>query len=186
MTGQISILGIAGSLREHSYNRGLIRAAQKCALNNAVITPFDLHDIPPYDADVEAKGDPLPVVRLKDAIRKADALLIATPEYNYGVPGVLKNALDWASRPAGSSVLMSKPIAIMGASTGRFGTVRAQLALRSVLLATQSLVLPSPEVLVTQAASKFDAQGNLTDKDTQQRVCHLVEALVAWTTKFKQ
>ena len=118
----MQVLGIAGSLRSASYNRALLRAARELAPAGAEIVDFDLRELPFYDGDVEAAGDPEAVAAFKDAIRAADALLIATPEYNHGLPGVLKNAIDWASRPALASPLAGKPVAIMGASTGRGGT----------------------------------------------------------------
>jgi chromate reductase, NAD(P)H dehydrogenase (quinone) len=127
------MVGIAGSLRVASYNRGLLRAAQDVAPAGMTITICDLAPIPLYNADVEAQGDPLPVAELKAAVREADALLIAVPEYNYGVSGVLKNTIDWLSRPPGRSVLHQKPAALMGASPGMAGTARAQLQLRQVL-----------------------------------------------------
>src|SRR5213594_1904404 len=137
------VCGIAGSLRKGSYNRSLLRAAVEVVPAGLEIAVFDrLADIPLYDADVEARGDPEPVAALKAAIREADALLVVTPEYNYGVPGVLKNAIDGASRPPTGSVLNGKPAAIMGASPGRTGTARAQLALRQSFVFTQTLVMP--------------------------------------------
>ena len=126
--GRFQILGIAGSLRLASYNRGLIRAAQQVAPDGVEIAAFDLLPIPLYNADVEAEGAPAPVRDLKERIRAADALLIATPEYNYSIPGVQKNAIDWASRPPQDSPLRHKPIGLMGASPGGFGTVRSQLS----------------------------------------------------------
>jgi chromate reductase len=166
----LTILGIAGSLRGRSYNRGLIQAAIELAPSGTKLVAHDLGDLPLYNADVEAQGDPRPVARLKRAIASADALLIATPEYNHCVPGVLKNAIDWASRPARNSVLTGKPVAIMGASTGGGGTARAQAHLRDGLAYTNGLVLPLPEVLVSSAAAKFDAEIKLTDEETRDEV----------------
>ena len=185
MTPPFAILGLAGSLRRASYNRALLRAAQDLAPAGVVITIYEeLGAIPPYNADVEEEGDPVPVRTLKDRMRAADALLIATPEYNYGLPGVLKNAIDWASRPPATSPLRFKPTAIMGASPGTVGTARAQLALRQSFVFTETYVLPAPQVLVFQAASRFDAQGQLTDEGTRNRVRQLVEELVAWTRRL--
>jgi chromate reductase len=180
----LTFLGIAGSLRAASYNRGLIRAAIEAAPSGTSVVHYDLADIPMFNADVEANGDPPPVTDLKQAIAAADALLIATPEYNHCVPGVLKNAIDWASRPAGRSVLTGKPVAIMGASTGRGATARAQAHLRDGLAYTNGLVLPLPEVLVGLAGDRFDAEGNLTDQDTRQEVHDLLVALAAWTRRL--
>ncbi|MBU0496197.1 MAG: NAD(P)H-dependent oxidoreductase [Chloroflexi bacterium] len=180
----LQVLGIAGSLRQGSYNRALLRAAQELAPAGMTITVLDLAPIPLYNADVQALGDPAPVVALKTAIRLADALLIATPEYNYSIPGVLKNAIDWASRPPAESPLRGKPLGIMGASTGSFGTVRAQLHLRQVCVFTQMLQLAKPEVLVTRARAKFDAEGQLADEDTREHVRRLLEALAEWTRRL--
>ena len=181
----LTILGIAGSLRRGSYNRGLIRAAIQLAPAGTEVVSHDLGDLPLYNADVEAQGDPQPVARLKRAIAAADALLIATPEYNHCVPGVLKNAIDWASRPARNSVLTGKSVAIIGASTGGGGTARAQAHLRDGLAYTNGLVLPLPEVLVSSAAAKFDAESNLTDAGTRDEVRDLLKALAAWVRRLQ-
>ena len=180
----LTFLGIAGSLRRGSYNRGLIRAAVDLAPAGTAVIPYDLADLPMFNADVEAEGDPAAVAAFKRAIGEADALLIATPEYNHCVPGVLKNAIDWASRPAGRSVLTGKPVAIMGASTGGGGTARAQAHLRDGLAYTNGLVLPLPEVLVPLAASKFDAESTLTDPETREAVRDLLVSLAAWTRRM--
>ncbi len=182
----LTFLGIAGSLRRGSYNRGLIRAAVDLAPSGTKVVPFDLADIPMFNADVEADGDPPAVTEFKRAIGSADALLIATPEYNHCVPGVLKNAVDWASRPARRSVLTDKPVAIMGASTGRGATARAQAHLRDGLAYTNGFVLPLPEVLVGVARDRFDEEGNLTDEETRQEVRDLLVALAAWTRRLQR
>lgn len=182
----LTFLGIAGSLRRASYNRGLIRAASEATPAGIQVVLYDLAEIPLFDADVEAEGDPPAVAKFKGAIAAADALLIATPEYNHCVPGVLKNAIDWASRPARRSVLTGKPVAIMGASTGRGGTARAQAHLRDGLAYTNGFVLPLPEVLVGVAAEKFDNDGNLTDPETRQEVRDLLVSLAAWTRRLQQ
>jgi chromate reductase len=180
----LSFLGIAGSLRAASYNRGLIRAAIDLARPGTTVTAWELGEIPLFNADVEALGDPPPVAAFKAAINGADALVIATPEYNHCVPGVLKNAIDWASRPARRSVLTNKPVAVLGASTGRGGTARAQAHLRDGLAYTNGLVLPLPEVLVDLAADKFDAEGNLHDEATRGEVRDLLVSLSAWTRRL--
>jgi len=182
----VTILGIAGSLRRASYNRGLIRAAVEAAPAGTQLKVFDLAAIPMFDADVEADGDPPAVTDFKGAIAAADALLVATPEYNHCIPGVLKNAIDWASRPARRSVLTGKPVAIMGASTGGGGTARAQAHLRDGLAYTNGFVLPLPEVLVGRAADKFDEDGNLTDSAVRQEVRDLVISLAAWTRRLQR
>jgi chromate reductase, NAD(P)H dehydrogenase (quinone) len=181
----LTFLGIAGSLRRASYNRGLIRAAVEVAPEGTRVIAYDLADIPMYNADVEAEGDPEPVAAFKRAIAGVDALVIATPEYNHCVPGVLKNAIDWASRPARSSVLTDRPVAIMGASSGGGGTARAQAHLRDGLTYTRGLVLPLPEVLVGHAASKFDDDGSLIDPSTRAEVRDLLVALAAWTRRLR-
>ncbi len=177
------ILGICGSLRKASYNRGLLVAARDLAPSGTTIEIAELGDIPLFDQDVEARGDPAPVASLKERIRQADAVLIATPEYDWGVPGVLKNALDWVSRPAGQSALKQKPLAMLGASDGPWGTTRAQLQLRQSLTYMDVLTLPSPWVYVALAKEKFDASGALTDERTREQVKGLVAALVAWTER---
>ena len=180
----LTFLGIAGSLRRGSYNRGLIRAAIELAPAGARVVPYDLIDLPLYNGDLEAEGDPEPVAAFKKAIAAADALLIASPEYNHCIPGVLKNAIDWASRPARASVLTGKPVAIMGASTGRGGTARAQAHLRDGLAYTNGLVLPLPEVLVPLAAEKFDDESVLVDPVTREEVGDLLVSLAAWTRRL--
>jgi chromate reductase len=146
---------------------------------------FDLSPIPLYNGDVEATGIPEPVQNFKARIAAADALLIATPEYNYSIPGVLKNAIDWASRPPKDSPLNGKPVAIMGASGGPGGTIRAQMHLRHVFVFTNMLPLNKPEVRVMRAAEKFDAEGRLTDEATRKEVRALLEALAAWTRQLR-
>jgi chromate reductase len=177
---------VAGSLRRGSYNRALLRAAQELLPEGMTLELFDLRDIPPYDMDVEQQGLPTPVVAWKEAIRRADALLIATPEHNWSVPGVLKNAIDWASRPPGDNVFQGKPVAIMGASTGLYGTVRAQLHLRQVLASVDAYVLNRPQVLVARAQDKFDAEGRLIDEPTRALVRNLLTALRDWTLRLRK
>jgi chromate reductase, NAD(P)H dehydrogenase (quinone) len=181
----LTFLAIAGSLRRASYNRGLVRAASEIAPDGIRVTPYELAPLPMFNADVEADGDPAPVADFKRAIAHADALLIATPEYNHCVPGVLKNAIDWASRPARQSALTEKPVAIMGASTGMGGTARAQAHLRDGLTYTNGLVLPLPEVLVGVAREKFDEHGNLTDEGTRDELRDLLKALAAWVRRLQ-
>jgi chromate reductase len=171
------VLGIAGSLRVGSYNRALLRAARELAPAGMEIAEFDLRALPLYDGDVEAAGNPEPVAAFKDAIRSADAILIATPEYNRGVPGVLKNAIDWASRPPLGSPLAGKPVALMGASTGRGGTARAQEQLRTALEYSRADVLAQPEMLVPEAYMSFDEGGRLTDLETRDELVALLGAL---------
>jgi chromate reductase len=176
------VCAIAGSLRRASYNRALLRAAQELAPEGVEIRIFDgMGALPLFNEDVEAQGDPEPVQALRRAIGEADALLIATPEYNHGVPGVLKNAIDWASRPPGRSVLAGKPTAILGASPGVTGTARAQTQLRNAFVFTQTPAVLQPEILVYRAHEKFDAEGRLTDAKTREFVALLLRHLADWT-----
>jgi chromate reductase, NAD(P)H dehydrogenase (quinone) len=164
----IRVIGIAGSLRQGSYNRALLRAAGELAPSNGIeLIEHDPSPLPFYDADLEAAGDPAPVAKLRSAVREADGLLLATPEYNRGTSGVLKNALDWLSRPALASVLRWKPVAIMGASSGRGGTRRAQQQLREGLLFPGAYVVDEPEVAVPLAWEHFDADLELTEETTR-------------------
>jgi chromate reductase, NAD(P)H dehydrogenase (quinone) len=179
------VCGMAGSLRLNSYNRALLRAAQELAPQAMEIRIFDgMSEIPLFNQDVEAEGDPEPVQALKQAIQEANALLIATPEYNHGVPGVLKNAIDWASRPARDSVLEGKPTAIFGASPGITGTARAQSQLRQAFVFTRTPVVLQPEILVYRAREKFDDQGRLTHETTREFVQKLLGALAEWTRRL--
>jgi chromate reductase len=184
MSGRISILGFAGSLRKGSYNRALLRAALELVPENAVIEVFELDDIPPFIQDLESTP-PERVKEFKQKIKAADALLIATPEYNFSVPGVLKNAIDWASRPPGDSAFDGKPVAMMSASTGRLGGARAQYHLRQSFVTLNMYPVNKPEVFVTFAPEKFDDKGKLTDESTREVVRKLLDALVAWTKKLK-
>lgn len=164
----IRVIGIAGSLRQGSYNRALLRAAAELAPSNGIeLIEHDPSSLPFYDADLEAAGDPDPVETLRSAVREADGLLLATPEYNRGTSAVLKNALDWLSRPALASVLRWKPVAIMGASSGRGGTRRAQQQLREALLFPGAHVVDEPEVAIPLAWEHFDADLELTDEETR-------------------
>jgi chromate reductase len=180
----LTVLGIAGSLRRDSHNRGLLRAAQELAPDGMTIETFDLLAIPPYNLDMEAPL-PAPVAALKERIRAANAVLIATPEYNYSVPGVLKNAIDWASRPYGDSAWDGKPVGVMGASPAAVGTARAQHHLRQTLTSLNCYTLNKPEVLIGGTAQKFDSSGNLTDPKSREMIARLLTALAAWTRKLE-
>jgi len=171
------LLGIAGSLREGSYNRGLLRATRELLPEGVELVEHDLRELPFYDGDLEAAGDPEPVMALKDSIRAAEAIVIATPEYNRGIPGGLKNAIDWASRPALASPLAGKPVAIMGATTGLAGTARAQQQLRDALEFPGAMVLQQPEVLVSEAYLRFDENGELVDEETRAEIRELLAVL---------
>ena len=180
----IRILGISGSLRKASFNTGLLRAAQATAPAGVEIEIYDIRDIPFYDGDVEAEGDPPSVVSLKSAIRNADSVILATPEYNCGTTGVLKNAIDWASRDRSEGSLMGKPATIIGAG-GRAGTARAQMQLHETLSETGALVMVKPGLQV-QAFSpqQFDEDGNLTDEKTKELLAKHVESFARWTLQI--
>ena len=180
----LRVLAFAGSLRAASYNKMLLRAAVELAPAGMEIEIHDIGEIPLFNEDVEAAGTPPAVEAFREAIRRVDALLIATPEYNHGVPGVLKNAVDWASRPPRRSVLAGKPAAVFGASPGATGTARAQTQLRASFVFTDTPALPQPEVLVFRAHEKFDADGRLTDEPTRAFVGRLLVALADWTTRL--
>lgn len=179
------ILGFAGSLRKGSYNRMLLNACCGLLPKGAEIKIFDLGSIPIFNADLESSMPPV-VLDLKSKVRAADAILIITPEYNYSVPGVLKNVLDWASRPFGDNSFDKKPVAIMSASTGMFGGSRAQYHLRQMLVFLNAYPLSRPEVFVPFAPQKFSADGKLTDLYTQVHVQKLLDALVSWSRLIKQ
>lgn len=177
----IKVLGIAGSFRRGSFNAMALRAAVELAPAGVVVETHDYRDIPFYDGDMEAEsGIPAAAEVLREKIRAADALLIVTPEYNASIPGLLKNALDWSSR-APQQPLGNKPVAIMGASPGALGSIRAQLHLRQILLNVGAQVMVGPQVLIGGAGQRFSPEGRLTDEGTQQFVRDLVAALAAWT-----
>lgn len=161
----MKIVGISGSIRANSFNSKLLRNAEGLLAPSHTLEIINLRDIPMYDADLEAAGLPESVARAKALIESADGVLFASPEYNYTYSGVLKNALDWFSRGP-VRPLMEKPVAVIGASTGNFGAVRSQTALRQLLHGMGAHVLPKPELLVGQAASKFDENGTLIDEAT--------------------
>ena len=169
-----NVVGFAGSLRRGSYNRALLRAATELAPPALHIVIHELDGIPLYNGDIEAAGTPPSVVQLRDAVRQADGLLIATPEYNHGVPGVLKNTIDWLSRPSRKSALNGKVAAVMGATPGTLGTARAQSQLRQAFVFTNTYALLQPEVLVGRAHEKFDADGRLVDQTTREALAALL------------
>jgi chromate reductase len=185
MTSHVRILGIAGSLRRGSYNQAALRAARLLVPENSEIDLFELDGIPMFNEDDE-KRPPLSVVELKKRIRSADAVLIVTPEYNYSIPGVLKNAIDWAARPRGNSAWSRKPAAIMGASLGAIGTARAQQHLRQIFAALNLFLLNTPEVVIADAAHRFDETGNLIHEPTKQLIQELLRNLVDWTHRISQ
>jgi chromate reductase len=176
MADKIDILGIAGSLRKASFNKSVLRAAQKLVPADAMIEIFDLDGIPGFNQD-EEKNPPARVAALKAKAKAADAILFVTPEYNYSIPGVLKNAIDWASRPYGDSAWAGKPVAIMGASVGVIGTARAQYHLRQTFVFLDMDPVNQPEVMIN-ATQSLDGQGNLTDDKTKELIVKLLQKLV--------
>ena len=184
MNEQISILGFAGSLRRGSYNRALLRAALELVPNGAKLDVFKLDGIPPFNGDLES-SPPETVKEFKRRIKAADALLIVTPEYNYSVPGVLKNAIDWASRPYGDNAFEGKPVAMMSASTGMLGGARAQYHLRQSFVFLNMYPVNKPEVFVSFAFQKFDDKGRLLDEKTKELIRELLDNLVAWAKRLK-
>ena len=185
MDEKIKILGFAGSLRKDSYNKSLLRAALELVPKDAELETFDLEGIPPFNQDQENQP-PEKVKEFKAKIRAADAILIVTPEYNYSIPGVLKNAIDCASRPYGDNAFEHKPVAIMGASIGAMGTARAQYHLRQCFVFLTCFALNQPEVMVPFANDKIDKNGKLTDQKTRDKIRELLESLVAWTRRLKK
>lgn len=172
-TNPVKIVGIPGSLREHSFNRALIKAAVDTAPDGIRVEMFLLHDVPLYHADVEAQGDPKPVAALKDAIASADGVLFATPQYNGSISGVLKNAIDWASRPAFQSVLVDKPAAIIGASSGRSATVRAREDLVRILNTTRCKVMDAPTIGLANSGDVIE-DGELQSDEVRSQIRRLL------------
>lgn len=173
----IRIVGFTGSLRTNSYNKAALRTAQLLLPENAVLDIIDLSEIPFFNEDIEAKGLPDPVTEFINRLTKADAILISTPEYNFSIPPVLKNALDWASR-GDITPLYGKPLAIMSASPSMFGGARVQYHLRQVCVALNLLALNKPEVFIANAGTKFDETGHLTDERAKKAIEALLKALV--------
>lgn len=180
------ILGLAASLRRASVHRGIIRAAHEVAPGRMSCEGFDLSRIPYFNQDIEDEGNPEPVEELREKIRAYDALLIATPEYDYAIPGVLTSALDWALRSRyDPTPLRHKPVGIAGASPGGAGTARGQMVLRQVLLHPPAYVMPGPQMLIPFSREKFDARtGDLTDEDTRERLRRFLAALAEWSHRL--
>ena len=179
----LTVAGIAGSLRAASYNRALLAACGELAPAGMTIEPFDLGRLPFYDRDVEDVGFPEPVAALRGAIAAADALILATPEYNAGMPAVIKNAIDWASRRPAPTPLDGKPTLVLGATPGRLGTARAQAQVRQSLAHAGAIVLPRPQVFVAAAGEKF-VDGVLVDEETRERVAAALAAFAALATRL--
>lgn len=174
----INILGVAGSLRKESYNQATLRAARQLLPEACTLDTFDLAGIPLFNQDLES-SPAAAVSDFKRRIRAADAILFVTPEYNYSVPGVLKNAIDCASRPYGDNAWNGKPVAVMGASVGNFGSARAQYHLRQILVFLNMPVVNQPEVMIGNAADRFNDQGELTDETSRKLIRKLLEELAA-------
>ena len=185
MNSRVKVLGFAGSLRKDSYNKMLLNAAMDLKPDNIELETFDLEGIPLFNQDQEEQP-PKRVKEFKEKIKAADALLIVTPEYNYSVPGVLKNAIDWASRPYGDNVFDEKPVAVMSASEGMLGGARAQYHLRQTLISLNMHPLNRPEVIVSQIDEKIDVNGKVVDEKTRKKIGKVLEALVAWTERVRK
>jgi chromate reductase, NAD(P)H dehydrogenase (quinone) len=183
--GRIEIAAIVGSLRRQSFNRGLLRTAMLLQPEDMRLVEASINTLPFFNEDLEASGDPPLVNDFKNALRRADGVLICSPEYGYSIPGVLKNALDWASRPSGRSVLRGKPIGLLGASIGRSGTMRAQLHLRQIFVQMGAVVIPEPEVFVTFAPDKFNQLGELTDQSSRELTRQLLANLADWAVLLR-
>ena len=181
----MKVLGIVGSLRQGSYNKLTLRAALELKPAGMEIESADIAPLPPYNEDLREQGFPAAAQELREKIRAADALLFVTPEYNYSVPGVLKNAIDWASRPP-DQPFNDKPVAIMGASGGILGTARAQYHLRQICVFLNMHLLNKPEVMIAQAQNKFDASGRLSDETARKLIADLLVNLAAWTERLKR
>lgn len=182
----IKILGIAGSLRKNSYNRAALRAAVSLLPNNTKLEIYDsLADIPPFNADYES-NPPDSVRKLKKMVKNADAVLFVTPEYNYSIPGVLKNAIDWVSRPHGDNSWDGKATAVMGASNGMIGSARAQYHLRQIFVFLNMFAVNRPEVMIPFAQQKFDVKGNLIDSKTKEKIEKLLLSLVKLSKKISE
>ncbi len=179
------ILALIGSLRAASYNRMAVGAAIEVAPPDMQIEIAEIGDLPLYNQDVETAGIPPVVRRLKDQIKAADAILFASPEYNYSMPGVLKNAIDWVSRPPADNPFNGKPCAILSASTGMLGGARAQYHLRQSCVFLNLLPMNKPEVMIARALEKFDANGKLTDDVTRKVLKSFMQSLQAWTVRMQ-
>lgn len=187
MKNEIEVVGIAGSLRKASHNRRLLAAARELAPEEMRIDVFELDEIPLYNGDLDTdESRPEAVVRLKEAIARADGVLFVTPEYNHVIPGVLQNAIDWASRPGMRSPLAGKPAGIMGAANGVIGTARGQQHLKLTLMGTLALVMPHPGVAVGLAPQKFDVEGRLIDEPTREFVAAYLKQFADWVRRMNR
>lgn len=185
MNDPFVILGIAGSLRKESFNRALLHATAELLPEGVRLETFEIDGLPHFNQDEENNPHPR-VTELKERVRAADAILFVTPEYNYSIPGVLKNAIDCASRPYGDNAWNGKPVAIMGASIGTQGTSRAQYHLRQTFVFLNMYAVNQPEVMVSNASKSFDQEGKLTDETTKKLIRQLLTELVSWTKRLQE
>jgi chromate reductase len=185
MENELKFLGFVGSLRKGSFNKGLMRAAMQLLPDGVSMEVFEIGGIPPLNQDFE-RNPPEIVEQLKAKIRAADAVLFVSPEYNYSIPGVLKNAIDWASRPSSDNAWDGKPVAVMSTSTGKLGGARMQYHLRQSFVFLNMHPINRPEFMLAGAANYFDEQGNLKDEDTRNRIRDLLNSLADWTRKMKK
>lgn len=181
----MKILAFAGSLRKGSFNKSLLRAAKEVTPEGMNIEIFDLEGIPLFNADVEARGDPKRVKEFKEAIRNADGLLIASPEYNHGITGVTKNAIDWESRPVKDMPISGNPVGILGASPGITGTARSQDQLRQSLKSVEAYCMAKPEFLLFRAHEKINEEGELTDQRTLEFLNSYLKSFADWVKKIQ-
>ncbi len=184
MAYEIQVFAYCGSLRKGSFNRMALRAAEELAPEGMRFETCDIGEIPLYNEDVRLQGYPPTVEAMRELIRAANAVLFVTPEYNYSIPGVLKNAIDWASRPP-DQPFAGKPAAMMGATPSMLGTARAQYHLRQVCVYLNMFPVNQPEVLIAAADRKFDGEGRLTDEATRKLVTRLMKALADWTERLR-
>ena len=181
---ELKLLGFVGSLRKDSYNRGLMRAAMQLLPQNVTLEVFEIREIPPFDQDFE-RNPPEVVKQMKGKIRAADAILFVSPEYNYSIPGVLKNAIDWASRPFSDNAWDGKPVAVMSASSGKLGGARMQYHLRQSFVFLNMHPVNRPEFMLANAGNYFDEKGNLTNGDISNRIVEMLNSLADWTKRLK-
>jgi chromate reductase, NAD(P)H dehydrogenase (quinone) len=181
---RLSVVAVAGSLRRNSYNAAALRAADQLAPSHMRIEIFDIGSVPLYNEDIRTTHLPPSVAEFRSQLKDADGVLIATPEYNYSVPGVLKNAIDWASRPP-DQPFDQKPVAIIGASPSPMGSSRAQYHLRQILVCLNAFVMPKPELIIANASQRFDIQGQLTDETTREALRKCLDAFAGFILRVR-
>lgn len=186
MAETIRIAGISGSLRKNSYNTATLHAARELAPEGMEIDIITLHDFPLFNEDVEAQGWPAPVQAVRDRVENVDGVIFAVAEYNYGMSGVLKNGIDWLSRPTGKGPIVGKPVGIVGASLSMVGTARAQEQVRQAAFYNKMPLLSSAEVLIASASNRFDDSGKLTDEDTRKFLKQMLQAMRDWILRLRE